>query len=127
MSALEGAGEGRGSAVNTATEHLVEFVEEQFIKAWDNGMGRLRRTDIRRRIKHLIAVWPRLVGRPATPDDAADIAIEAVAQSYAAEIGPALGWDCRLAVHVAFAILEEVNCHTEAAALKEAAKKMGAW
>ena len=91
------------------------------------GAGRLRRADIDRRMAYMVENFHRIKGRPALPDDCYDIALEAVAQSYASEIAYELHWDVKVAVLIAFRLLEEVNAHTEAAALMEAAKKMGTW
>lgn len=107
---------------------MVDFVDGRFVgDILAGGAGRLRRLDIRRRIQYMVENFRQIKGRPALPEDGYDIALEAVAQSYATEIAYEIGWDVKVAVLIAFRLLEEVNAHTEAAALMEAAKKMGTW
>lgn len=48
------------------------------------------------------------------------------AQEIAAKIAVALEWDCDGAIAIAYALLEECNCHTEAAALKAATEAYAA-
>lgn len=45
------------------------------------------------------------------------------AQGIAVKIAEALEWDCDGAIAIAYALLEECNCHTEAAALKAGAEE----
>ena len=45
------------------------------------------------------------------------------AQGLAAKIAAALEWDCDGAIAIAYELLEECNCHTEAAALKAATEE----
>lgn len=108
------------SATDQLVWSIVKLVDERY-----GNIGPLRRNDVRHRIEYLVANWRNLTGRPALVEDMAAIADEAVTQSFAYEASRAIGWDVRIAVMIAFKLLEDVNAHTEAGALLEAARKMG--
>ena len=111
-----------------------EQIEQIALSAWDRwraerepNFGPLREADIRSRIRYLVANWERLTGQPLHRAEASwrEIVEEAIAQSFGTEAAKAVGWDVRLTIRIAAQLLEESNCHTERAALIEAARKMG--
>jgi hypothetical protein len=113
---------------------LTNWIMDHEVANMLEGAGRLRLADIRQRVGYIVESWPKLhdeqgrpYGRPATERDGYAIALEAVAQSYGTEAASETGWDCAVAVHIAFSLLGDANCHIEAAALREAATRMGAW
>lgn len=107
--------------------NITESIIERHIKREGYELGPLRMADVRNRIRYLVENWETITKRPAAiaVEDWPDIAEEAIAQSFACEAARAIQWNIRLAVLIAHHVLEEVNAHTEAAALLEAAKRMG--
>lgn len=91
------------------------------------NLGPLREADIRSRVRYMVEHWQEIKGHPAetAPEDWPEIADEAIAQSFACEAAAAVRWDVRLTILIAHHTLRESNCHTEARALREAARKMG--
>ena len=113
------------SVSRDAAESLAGQVFDQYVGA--HSLGPLRAADVRRRIAYMVENWQEIAGRPAAVawEDWPRIAEQAVAQSFGCEAAQAVGWDLRMAVLIAHALLEDVNCHAEAAALLEAARKQG--
>jgi hypothetical protein len=123
---LAGGGERVAAPVSReVAERVASEIFDRHVRA--HSLGPLRAADVRRRIAHMVENWEEIAGRPAAVawEDWPRIAEQAVAQSFGCEAAQAVGWDLRMAVLIAHALLEDVNCHTEAAALLEAARKQG--
>ncbi len=65
------------------------------------------------------------VSRGITTRNEAKTAAHAIEHGVASAFNAIHHWDCDAAVKLAYAILEDANCHSEAAAMLVAAKKNG--
>ena len=112
---------------NERIRQIAWDILERWKAARQPNLGPLREADVRARIRYIVENWERLSGKPyeRAIESWREIGDEAVAQSFGREAAVAIGWDVNLAVKIAAKLLEEVNCHTERAALIEAARRMG--
>jgi len=84
----------------------------------------LRKQDVINRIHYIISLHPKF----RLPEWWEPIFMNALADSYASEIGHLVGWEVSSACFIAASILEEVNAHTEAEPLfREVSKLNPEW